>query len=388
MPPSILESEAVMRTRTADIVVIGAGIAGASAAYELSREVKVVLLERETAPGYHSTGRSAALHTENYGNAIIRQLTVASRSFFENLPDGFSEHPVLTDRGVLWIAREDQDVALVDALETGRRHVPSIHEISTAEARRLCPALRAPYLSRVVVEPDAMDLDVHAIHGGFLRGLARNGGELRTASEVLRIKSVGERWEIGTGSETYSAAVIVNAAGAWADEVAQLAGLAPIGITPKRRTAFTFDADGHDGTQNWPVVIDVDEKFYIKPEAGAVLGSPADETPTLPCDVQPEEIDVAVAVDRIERAFDFRIGRIRSKWAGLRCFAPDKSPVVGPDASSPSFFWLAGQGGYGIMTSPALAQMTAGLVLHSAMPKHLSAMGLNAAALSAARLSP
>lgn len=372
--------------RTFDIAVIGAGIAGATAACELAARARVVLVERESAPGYHSTGRSAALLTENYGNETIRRLTIASRRFFERPPDGFADHPLLSERGVLWIARPDQQAELAAALEAGRALVPSIHAVGVAEASRLCSGLRPEYLGAAVLEPDAMDLDVDAILQAFLREFRRRGGTLLTSAEVSLLARDGAGWRIQAGGESLGATIVVNAAGAWCDVVGRLAGARPIGLVPRRRTAITFDAPPGMDPRRWPVVIDVDEHFYFKPEAGRILGSPADETPVPPCDARPDDIDVAEAVDRIERAAAVSVTRIQAKWAGLRSFVSDKSPVVGADPDLPGFFWLAGQGGYGVMTSPAMARITAGLVLGGRIPEDLAAIGLDATDLSPARL--
>jgi len=372
--------------KTCDFLVIGAGIAGASAAYELAAHGRVILLERERLAGYHSTGRSAAVFTENYGNTIIRRLTVASRPFFEHPPDGLTETPLVSPRGMLWIASEAQREFLAAARVEAQRLVPSIHAVGCAEARKLCSVLREDYLAAAVLEPEAMDLDVHAIHQGFLKGFARRGGELLTNTAVTRLRRSGDGWEVESSDERFFSGIVVNAAGAWCDEVGRLAGAYPVGLTPKRRTAFLFDGPITATLSLWPVVIDVEERFYFKPESARILASPADETPVPPCDVYPEEYDIAVAVDRIEKATTLSVAHIRRKWAGLRSFVPDKAPVVGMDITLPGFFWLAGQGGYGIMTAPALARTTATLIIDRCLPKDLASSGLTPAELSPARL--
>ncbi|HKA54251.1 MAG TPA: FAD-binding oxidoreductase [Candidatus Binatia bacterium] len=371
--------------KTCDFLVIGAGIAGASVAYELANHGRVILLERESLPGYHSTGRSAAVLTENYGNAIIRRLTVASRQFLQRAPEGFTSSPLLSPRGVLWIAREEQRDRLTAALGEARQLVPSIHAVDCTEAKRLCPVLRGDYLAAAVLEPEAMDMDVHAIHQGFLKGFRQRRGELVTTAEVKRLLRTAHTWEVYTAHEQFAAGVVVNAAGAWCDEVGKLAGARPIGLIPKRRTAFIVDGPATGDLSAWPVVIDVDEQFYFKPESGRLLASPADETPMPPCDVYAEDYDVALAVERIERATTLLIRHIRRKWAGLRSFVADKSPVVGMDRFLPGFFWLAGQGGYGIMTSPAMARAATGLMVEGRLPADLTAVGLRPEDLSPAR---
>ena len=375
--------------KTCDFLVIGAGIAGASVAYELASHGRVIVLEREAVPGHHSTGRSAAVLTENYGNSIIRRLTLATRPFLENPPDGFTEYPLVAPRQMLWIAREDQKAALESTLEESQRLVPSIRALAPDEAGGLCPALRDGYVSYAILEPHALDLDVHAIHQGFLAGLRKNGGTIVTDAEVTRLQRVDTSWEVHTPKEQYAAAVVVNAAGAWCDVMGQQAGAQPVGLVPKRRTAFTFDGPAQLSPQDlgaWPVVIDADEDFYFKPESGGILASPADETPMEPCDVFPEDYEVAVAVDRIQKAADLSVTNIKRKWAGLRSFVADKTPVVGMDKERPGFFWLAGQGGYGIQTSAAMGRTAASLIVNQCLPQDLADMDLTPEDLAPARL--
>jgi D-arginine dehydrogenase len=372
--------------KTCDFLVIGAGIAGASASYELAAHGRVILLERESMPGYHSTGRSAAVFTENYGNQIIRLLTIASRPFLESPPSGFASYPLMSPRGGLWLAREDQQETLSLALVEAQQLVPSIRAVDTVEARKLCPVLREDYVAGAVHEPDVMDLDVNEIHQGFLQGFRRCHGEIVTDAEVTRLAQSGDGWAVHTSKEVFSTGTVVNAAGAWCDEIGKLAGAQPIGLTPKRRTALTFNGPADSNLSLWPVVIDVDEEFYFKPESGRILASPADETSVSPCDIFPEDYDVALAVDRVEKATTLSIQHINRKWAGLRSFVADKTPVVGLDASLPGFFWLAGQGGYGIMTSPAMARAAATLIVDRCLPQDLATLGLTPKELSPARI--
>jgi D-arginine dehydrogenase len=373
-----------------DFLIIGGGIAGASAAFELASSGSVVLIERESQPGYHSTGRSAALYSETYGNPTVRALTVGSRPFYDDATaSGFSEHPVLTPRGVLLIGRDDQRASLDRSFQAGSVLTPTVRMLNDAETLKLAPMLRPDYVVGAVWEPDAMDMDVHAIHQGYLRGLRARGGRIVTDAELLGITRLDGLWHAETRAGSHSAPWIVNAAGAWADTVAALAGLTPIGLVPKRRTAITFDPTpipAQADLPHWPMVCDVDETFYFKPEGGRLLGSPADATPCEPCDAQPEELDIALTVDRIERAALFTIRRISHRWAGLRTFAPDMSPVVGPDPEAQGFFWLAGQGGYGIQTAPAMARTAAGLLTSGQVPEDLTALGVTAADLAPERL--
>jgi D-arginine dehydrogenase len=370
---------------TVDFLVIGAGIAGASVAYELAPHGRVVVLERESLPGYHTTGRSAALYTETYGNRSIRALTSASRDFLENPPAGFTEHPLLGPRGTVLIGRPDQDASLALALEEGRRTVDAVSMIGEAEIYRMLPFLKPGYSRSAVWEPDARDIDVHAVHHGFLRGFRARGGKVITDAEVLGLQRNGD-WHVETRAGTFKAPVVINASGAWADVVAEMAGAKKVGLVPKRRTAFTFDVPAGVSVEHAPAVIDVDETWYIKPESGRLLGSPADETPSEPCDAQPEEMDLAIAVDRIEQAMSFGIGRLHSKWAGLRSFVADKSMVAGFARDTPGFFWLAGQGGYGIQTSPGMARLSAALARGEALPAEIEDRGVTAADLSPGRL--
>ena len=366
--------------------IVGAGIAGASAGYHLVAQGPTLLLERESQPGYHSTGRSAALYTETYGNRAIRAITIASRPFFDNPPPGFTEHPLLTPRGTMVIARADQREKLAAALAESRAIQPAVYGVDGARAMAICPALKPGYVDSAFYEEDARDMDVHAIHQGFLRGFRAAGGTLACDAEVLVLARDGGGWRIKTRAGIFTADIVVNAAGAWADVLAALAGAKPVGLVPKRRTAFTIDPPAGTDFRRWPAVIDVDEQFYFKPDAGQLLVSPADETPVEPQDIQPEELDIAICIDRCEQAATLGIKRIARKWAGLRSFVKDKTPVAGFAPDAPGFFWLAGQGGYGIMTSPAMGRIAAALVQGKPLPEDIAALGVAAADLAPGRL--
>ncbi|MGF1475821.1 MAG: NAD(P)/FAD-dependent oxidoreductase [Geminicoccaceae bacterium] len=372
-------------TEKVDIAIIGAGIAGASVAAELVAHASVLLLEMETSPGYHTTGRSAAVFAETYGPAPIRSLTRASRGFFDNPPEGFSETPLLAPRGELLIARSDQ----MDALERMIDAVGSeseVRRLSADQARERVPLLAKDYVAGAMYDPAARDIDVQALHQGFLRAFRAGGGVIATDREVLALEREGADWVITCREARYRAEKVVNAAGAWADKVGALAGARTIGLVPKRRTALIVASPDGADPDRWPVTIDVDEQFYLKPDAGRLLISPADETPTEPCDAQAEEMDLAICVDRIETAFDLQVKRIESKWAGLRSFVADKCPVVGYDQATSGFFWLAGQGGYGIQSAPALARLATALALDRATPQDILDQGLNPADLAPERL--
>jgi D-arginine dehydrogenase len=374
---------------TSDFLILGSGIAGASAGYFLSGHGRVTLLEGEDAPGYHATGRSAALFTEYYGNRTIRALTRASRAFFEAPPDGFADRPLLHPRGTLTLARPGTEDRFEEMLADARGVCVQASEIGTREALALCPALRPEWFARALHKPDVMDIDVHGLHHAFLRGLKAAGGRIVTGARVVTIDFRDGLWRVGTAAGAIHAArVLVNAAGAWADEVAGLAGLPPAGIVPMRRTAFTFDPPAGEEVARWPMVIDMDDSFYFKPEAGRLLVSPCDETPVPPSDAQPEEIDVATGAARVEESTILKVRRITHRWAGLRSFAADRSPVAGESGEAPRFFWLAGQGGYGIQTAPAMGRVCASLVMSGSLPADVAALGVTAACLSPDRLAP
>ncbi len=370
----------------AEIMVIGGGIAGASAAYELAAFASVIVLEREPQCGYHSTGRSAASFTENYGGVVVRRLAVASREFLQNPPAAFCDYPLLSPRGMITIAHSGQLELLNEELAHARMLVPSITPLGVDAAIAQVPVLRRDYVAGAIIEPYCMDLDVHGMHQGYLRGARSRGARLIVNAGVETIDRVGEAWKIGTTAGTFVARVIVNAAGAWADRIAAQAGVRPLGLVPKRRTAFNIAAPAGTDIGTWPMINDVAEEFYFKPDAGQLLVSPADATPSEPTDAYPEDFDVAVGVERLERATTIKVERVARSWAGLRTFAPDGVPVVGADAGREGFFWLAGQGGYGIKTSPALSRACASLIRERRLPDDLLALGITAADLSPDRL--
>ena len=370
----------------ADYLVIGGGIAGASVAHWLAPHGRVILLERESQPGYHATGRSAALFMESYGTPQVRALTLASRAFFDHPPEGFSEHPLLTPRGAMMVASEEHlptleaHWAVLRAMDTGAER------LSREEALARVPALRPEQVAAALYEPDAADMDVHAIHQGYLRGMRRAGGLLACDAEVTAIERVGERWRVTAGGKVHEAPVLLNAAGAWVDAIARMAGVPPIGIEPRRRSALIFAPTEGADTAHWPMVYSADEGWYLKPDAGMLLGSPANADPVDPHDVQPEELDIAFAIHRIEEATTLSIRRPTRTWAGLRSFVADGDLVGGFEPSAPGFFWVAAQGGYGIQTSAAMGEACAALARGLPLPERIAAFGLTEAMLGPQRL--
>lgn len=367
------------------VLVIGGGIAGAGLAYALAARATVTVLERETHCGYHATGRSAASFTETYGSPVIRRLAMASRAFLALPPPGFTASPLLIPRGTLTVARSDQLDALDAMLDDARRLVPGVHRLDGDAVLRRVPILRPGYAAAAMNEPDAMDLDVHGLHLGFLQGARRAGCQVVTGAEVAGLDRAAGGWRVRTrAGQAFQADILVNAAGAWADEVAAMAGVAPLGLQPKRRTALTIELPPGVPGQGWPLVDDVDGDFYFKPDAGALFVSPADATDSPPTDAQPDELDIAIAVDRLQRATTLQVQRVRRAWAGLRTFADDGNPVVGRDDAMDDFVWLAGQGGYGIKTSPALSRICAAALL--GLPFPLGGHGLTEQSLLPHRL--
>ena len=348
-----------MDTQAVDVVVIGAGMAGATAAAALSADLKVALIEAEDVPGYHSTGRSAAIWVLNYGPADVRRLTFLSRGFFENPPPGFSEAKLIRRRPVVFLANEAQRAEMAALLAEGQGLRPA----DLAQVYAMIPALRPGYLAAAAIEPDAFDLDVAAIHQGFLRQLRANGGKLALRSRAGRIERVAGEWHVATtNGAVFHAPVVVNAAGAWGDEVGRMAGAAHLGLIPCRRTAAIIDPSPFDAA-DWPMILDVGHGWYVRPEARTrLLVSPADQTPSYPHDVQPDELDIAIGIDRMQQALAIEVRRVEHSWAGLRTFTPDGSLAFGWDRQAEGFFWSVGQGGYGIQTSPAAGLLVADLI--------------------------
>lgn len=372
--------------RRADFLIIGGGIAAASVGFWLAPHGKVILLERESQPGYHSTGRSAALFMESYGTPQVRALTQASRAFLEQPPAGFTEHPLLSPRGALMVAEPGHEEALEEWWQVLRSVTPRAQRLDAAGACALVPVLRPERVVGAVYEPDSADMDVHAIHQGFLRGVRRAGGSIVCDAEVTALRREGGMWLVEAGGQLYEAPVVLNAAGAWADAIAERAGVAKIGLQPRRRSAFIFGPPEGADIHRWPMTIGVSEDWYIKPDAGMLLGSPANADPVEPHDVQPEEFDIALAIHRIQEVSTLSIRRPTRTWAGLRSFVADGDLVGGFDPAAPGFFWVAAQGGYGIQTSAAMGEACAALARGLPIPERIAAFGLTEAMLSPARL--
>jgi len=372
--------------RSTEFLIIGGGIAAASTAYWLSRYGQVLLLEQESQPGFHSTGRSAALFMESYGTPQVRALTMASRAFLQAPPDGFSDYPLLTPRGAMMVAEHGQDDMLRSHWDVMRQVTQKGRLLNMQEACDYFPVLRAEKILGGIYEPDASDMDVHSIHQGYLRGAKKNGALLICNAQVTQIKRSSQVWHVQAGGHTCEARVLINAAGAWADAVAEMAGVNPIGLVPKRRSALIFEPPIGLNCAEWPMTIGIDESWYIKPDAGKLLGSPANADPVAPHDVQPEELDIAMAIDRIQSMTTLEIRRPLRTWAGLRSFVSDGDLVAGFDPHVENFFWVAAQGGYGIQTSAAMGECCAALARHQALPSHATSHGLTQSMLSPHRL--
>jgi D-arginine dehydrogenase len=344
-----------------DIAIIGAGIAGASLAAEISAHKSVLLLEAEAHPGYHSTGRSAAFWDESYGGPAVQPLTTASGPFLANPPIDFHDGPLMNPRGALHIGTDTDhmraDALLADFADSGVR----FERLDRGGIETHVPGLLPAWTSGLW-EPDCCDIDVGALHGAYLRQAKRQNVVLHCNARLQSAQWNAGHWVLEAMGTTFTADIIVNAAGAWADDVARLSRIRPLAIQPYRRTIAQLSVSP-SAPANLPLVIGLDGSFYFKPDSGGTLWlSPHDETPTPPCDTAPEELDVAVAIARLQEVVDWDIRRVEHKWAGLRSFAPDRKPVIGPDPANPSFFWLAGQGGFGIQTAPAAARLAASML--------------------------
>lgn len=370
-----------------DICIIGAGIAGASLAYRLGNQRQVILLETEDQPGFHSTGRSAAMYMETYGTPQIRALTRAGFNFYEHPPQDFAANPILADRGCLYVATHEQQELVKKNHQIAQENKGQIEVLNAVETMQLAPCLKEEQIHSALFEPNAKDLDVHGLHQGYLKGAQQAGAVLRNNSQVLKGTFHQGIWllELKNGSQI-KAKNIVNAAGAWADQLATACQVPTIGLTPYRRSAFTFAAPAQLEFAHWPCIAGIDESYYFKPDAGQLLGSPANTDTSYPHDVMPEELDIATGIYHIEQATTLQITRPSHTWAGLRSFVADGDLVIGWDNHQDNFFWLAAQGGYGIQSSAGVSELACALLLHSKNTEHLTAHGVEPARLSPSRL--
>ena len=372
-----------------DVIVVGAGMAGASVGWQLAQAGRQVLvLERESQPGYHTTGRSAALFEEHYGPLQVQALTRASRAFYEQPPAGFTDYPILHPRGVMYVGTAAQKALIDAAYAEAVKHSPDAQRLDGDALRALVPVLNDSIVDGFV-DDGARDIDVHALHQGFLRGMRQAGGQLWCNAEVSALTLDGARrtWTVTLADgRTAQTRTLVNAAGAWADHIGELAGARAIGLVPARRSAFTFPVpEGLDAT-HWPAVISADERFYFKPDAGQLLGSPANADATYPHDVQPEEEDIATGIWNIEQATTLSIRRPSHTWAGLRSFVADGEMVIGWDSHVPEFFWVAAQGGYGIQSAAGYSLLARNLLLAEPVDEQLLRQGVQTELLAPARL--
>lgn len=368
-----------------DVAIIGGGIAGISLAHFLAPHRSVVVLERESASGYHSTGRSAAEFTHRFHTPLVGKLAGISYRFLTEPPVGFSETELLKRRGNLLIANEEKRERLAQVFAEETAAAPGLERLTVGQAIERAPILNPDYVADAFYDPDCWDIEVENLLQGFAKSARASGARISTGSEVSKVRREAGDWVLETGAGDERAGIVVNAAGAWADKVAEICGVAPLGLVPYRRTAITIDPPPGVDVGALPEICEIDEQFYIKPDAGRLMISPADATQCDPCDAQPEELDVAYAAYYFEQATTVPVSHVASSWAGLRTFAPDRAPVAGFSGKSENFFWLAGQGGFGIQTSPALGQLAASLIANGKMTHDFHAAGLGAGQFSPKR---
>lgn len=366
-----------------DFVVIGGGIAGVSAAAHLAPHGEVTLLEMEPSLAYHTTGRSAAVFVVHYGGHAAGPLAKGSQSFLENPPEGAADTPLLTDRGLLWIGEERHLEELSAIAEAGSTAGDGSRMLTPGEAVEFVPVLRREAIAGALHVPNARDIDVAGLHQAFVRIARKHGAQIRTHSPVTAMSGDGSGWTVFTEAESIRSGAVVNASGAWGDKVAALAGVPPVGLQPMRRTAFMVD--GSEESADWPMVVDAEERFYFKPDGVQFLCSLAEENPSEPCDPKPRMEDVALAIDRINAATTLGIRSVNSEWTGLRTFAPDRSMVIGEEPEASGFYWLVGQGGTGIQTSPGYGHLLACLATGSDLSEELKRAGVDPALTTPAR---
>jgi D-arginine dehydrogenase len=355
-----------------DIIVIGAGIAGASVATHLAETKRVLILEMEDRPGFHTTGRSAATFEPNYGPPAMLAFTRASNSFFLKPPPGFTDGPLLVPRSSLFFEAEGQEAATEKLLDSGS----GLEELTETQAIKHFPVLRPGYAQRTFLDPHTGDLDVDLLHRGYLKLFKLRGGQLLNSASAETIARVGKSWQVTTPQGSFEAAILVNAAGAWGDVVAAKAGVKSVGLQPKRRSIGVIPVDDVPGAADFPMVTDVGETWYAKPQSGKMMVSSADATLVDPHDAYADDMAIAEGIERLMNATTIEVNRLDHSWGGLRTFAPDGSPVIGYDPSTEGFFWLVGQGGYGIQSAPALSRTAAAMVLGEKIPQDVMDAGL------------
>ncbi|MFK7854839.1 MAG: NAD(P)/FAD-dependent oxidoreductase [Granulosicoccus sp.] len=366
-----------------DFLIIGAGISGASAGYELAPFGSTIIVEAESSGAYHSTGRSAALYTPNYGSELVCKINRLSYGFLNKPPSGFCEHPLLTPRGLLVVASEGAVNQLQPLLDTGGSEVESLN---SAQTLTKAPFLKSERVAESVFERDVADMDVHSLHQGYLNGYRKRGGTLLCGSPVSALKATKDGWTVHVGDRTLEARTVVNAAGAWADRVGSMAGAQTLGLVPKRRSAILVDVTDSLDVSRCPAVGFIGAENYIKPQGDQLMVSPGDATPMDAQDVQPDDLELAMLVDWLESETQIEVKRLNHRWAGLRSFVNDDEPVVGFDPIVNDFFWLAAQGGYGIMMSSALARAATGLIVDNRLPEDFLQVNIEPAMLSVERL--
>lgn len=367
-----------------DVVVIGAGLIGASAACQLSESRSVALVEQESQAGYHSSGRSAAVLLSPYGGPLAQALTDASREFLHSPPPGFTHFPLTSPRGAIFVANEPQ----LDLLNRWRPAEQGVMRmLSGAEVAQRVPIMNPALIAGAVWLPDVEDIDAAALLNSYLKVFRARGGNLLLDSQVQAITRESNCWRLSLASGEIRGTTIVNAAGAWADRIGALAGGATKGLVPTRRTMVLVNGPTDIDVRSWPLVADAAESFYFKPEGGRLAVSPADSSPVAPQDVQPEEWDIAVAIERLEAATSLRVRGVASRWAGLRTFAPDEEPLIGFDPDLPDFVWAAGFGGYGVQAAHAAGGCCQSLLRGEALPENFTAAGVDLDRLSPRRLS-
>ncbi len=360
-----------------DYIVIGAGIAGASVAAHLAESATVAILEMEDRPGYHTTGRSAASYEPNYGPKPILAFARASGAFFNEPPSGFADAPLLTKRASLMLEPDNQSENAAKFLSDAA----SVEEISLSEIKKLWPVFRDGYAKRGFLDRSSGDLDVDLIHRGYLKLFKARGGKIFLSCSAQKISRQSDCWLVRTSQGEFRTKNIVNAAGAWGDEIARLAGVKPVGLVPKRRSIGVIPIEGYPDFMAWPFVVDAAETWYCKPQSGKMIVSSADETPVDPHDAFADDMAIAEGIERMMEASTIEVTRLEHSWGGLRTFAPDGSPVIGFDPSTEGFFWLVGQGGYGILSAPALSRTAAAMAQRKPIPEDVLAHGLELSAI-------